>query len=210
MVVRGESLALSPLCLGSALLTIAQAALSLGCVGEAVGYVGRIIMWDNPYDEAGFQMQICCLIISPAFLSAGIYLTLKYLVLIFGESWSRIKPAWYTYVFITGDLVSLVLQGVGGGMAASADFGSEEQDNGTDIMIAGVVWQVFTLTVFGYLIIEYAFRTYRHRAELSPEATTLLQKKSFRCFIFAIAVGFVTIFARCIYRVPELAYGWRS
>ncbi|KAJ6196419.1 RTA1 like protein-domain-containing protein [Bipolaris maydis] len=185
-------------------------AMSLGCVGEAVGYAGRIIMWNNPFDTTGFQMQICCLIISPAFISAAIYLTLKYLVISFGESWSRLRPARYTHIFIAGDLLSLVLQGAGGGIAATADFGSEAQDNGTNIMIAGVVWQVFTLTIFGFLLVEYAIRTYKHREELSDEARTLLQQKSFRCFLFAIALAFVTIFARCVYRIPELAFGWRS
>jgi hypothetical protein len=167
-------------------------------------------MWDNPFSEAGFQMQICCLIIAPAFMSAGIYLTLKHLVITFGESWSRLRPAWYTYIFITGDFLSLLLQGVGGGMAATGDPGSEQQDNGTNIMIAGVVLQVVTLTIFGILLIEYAIRTYHHGAEISHEARALLQKRSFRSFMFAIALAFITIFTRCIYRIPELAFGWRS
>ena len=50
-------------------------ALWFGCLGEIVGYAGRIILHDNPWDETGFQMQICCLIIAPAFLAAGVYLT---------------------------------------------------------------------------------------------------------------------------------------
>lgn len=189
---------------------VSQVALSLGCVGEAVGYVGRVMLWNNPFDHAGFQMQICCLIISPAFLSAGIYLTLKHLVINFGESWSRLSPARYTHIFIAGDLLSLILQGVGGGLAATADFGTEEQDAGTDVMIAGVVWQVFTLTIFGYLLIEYAVRTYKRRDQVPAESMALLQKTSFRCFLFGIAIAFVTIFARCVYRIPELAFGWRS
>jgi len=42
----------------------------LGCAGEAVGYVGRIIMHNNPWDSAGFQTQICTLIFSPVSLSS--------------------------------------------------------------------------------------------------------------------------------------------
>jgi hypothetical protein len=125
-------------------------AMSLGCIGEVVGYIGRVMMWDNPFSEAGFQMQICCLIIAPAFISAAIYLTLKHIVYSFGESWSRLRPTWYTWIFIGCDLISLVLQGAGGGIAATADFGSELQDVGTDLMLAGVVWQVVCLTFFGY------------------------------------------------------------
>ena len=50
-------------------------AMFFGTLGEAIGYVGRILLNDNPWSEIGFQIQICCLIISPAFITAGVYLT---------------------------------------------------------------------------------------------------------------------------------------
>ncbi|KAF2995796.1 hypothetical protein E8E13_000103 [Curvularia kusanoi] len=168
------------------------------------------MMWNNPFDEAGFQMQICCLIIAPAFISAAIYLTLKHIVFSFGDSWSRVRPGWYTWIFIGCDLLSLVLQGVGGGMAASADFGSDMQDVGTDLMLAGVIWQVVCLTMFGYLLGEYLFRTYRHRKELSSQAMDLFHDTKFRLFIMAIILAYLTILVRCAYRIPELSDGWRS
>jgi hypothetical protein len=175
-----------------------------------VGYAGRVILYNNPFDETGFQMQICCLIISPAFVSAGLYLTLKHIVINFGESWSRLPPAWYTRIFITGDILSLVLQGAGGGIAATADDGSDLQDIGSNLMVAGVVLQVVVLFCFGALLVEYTLRTYRRRDQLSAAAMRLFHKTSFRCFIFAIIVGFLGIFIRCIYRIPELTGGWGS
>jgi hypothetical protein len=187
-----------------------QIALCLGCIGEAVGYGGRIMLYNNPFDENGFTIQICCLIISPAFVSAGIYLTLKHIVINFGEKWSRLKPVWYTRVFIAGDIFSLVLQGAGGGLASTADAGSNLQDVGTDLMIAGVIFQVVILAFFGYFLTEYTLRTYRRRDQLSEESMTLFRKTSFRCFMSAIIVAFVAIFVRCVYRIPELTGGWRS
>jgi len=185
-------------------------AMSLGCIGETVGYIGRIIMWNNPFDTAGFQMQICCLIIAPAFISAALYLTLKHIVQSFGDSWSRVRPGWYTWIFIGCDLLSLVLQGVGGGMAASADFGSSMLDVGTDLMLAGVVWQVVCLTFFGYFLGEYLFRTYRHRRDISLQAMELLRDTKFRLFLMAVVSSYLTVLVRCAYRIPELADGWRS
>lgn len=185
-------------------------AMSLGCIGEIVGYIGRIIMWNNPFDEAGFQMQICCLIIAPAFISAALYLTLKHIVQSFGDSWSRVRPGWYTWIFIGCDLLSLILQGIGGGMAASADFGSDMQDVGTDLMLAGVIWQVVCLTFFGYFFGEYLFRTCRHRREISSQAMELFCNTKFRLFLMAIVSAYLTILVRCAYRIPELAGGWRS
>jgi hypothetical protein len=168
------------------------------------------MMYNNPYSSLGFEIQICCLIISPAFVSAGIYLTLKHLVLNFGTAWSRLPPVWYTRIFITGDIFSLVLQGAGGGIAATADAGSSLLDVGTNLMIAGVVLQVVLLAIFGALLTEYTLRTSKRRDQLSSEAMTLFHKTSFRCFIFAIIVGYMGIFIRCVYRIPELTGGWRS
>jgi hypothetical protein len=158
----------------------------------------------------GLFFRICCLIISPAFVSGGIYLTLKHIVLSFGESWSRLKPVWYTRIFIAGDLFSLVLQGAGGGIASTADAGSTMQDVGTDLMIAGVIFQVVILSVFGYLLAEYTLRTYRRRDQLSAQAMSLFHKTSFRCFAGAIIAAFIGIFVRCVYRIPELTGGWGS
>lgn len=33
-------------------------AMLLGCVGEILGYTGRILMWQNPWGQEGFLMQI--------------------------------------------------------------------------------------------------------------------------------------------------------
>lgn len=185
-------------------------ALCLGCIGEAVGYGGRVMLNMDVFDDNAFTIQICCLIISPAFVSAGIYLTLKHIVINFGEKWSRLPPVWYTRIFIAGDIFSLVLQGAGGGLASTADPGSSLQDVGTNLMIAGVIFQVVVLAFFGYFLTEYTIRTYRRRDQLTHEAMALFHKTSFRCFMGAVIVAFVGIFVRCVYRIPELTGGWGS
>lgn len=182
----------------------------LGCAAEALGYAGRVILNNNPYDSVGFQIQICCLIIAPAFIAAGIYVTLKHFTITFGESWSRLRPAWYTYIFITGDIFSLVLQGAGGGIAATADAGSSLLDLGTNLMITGVVFQVVILFVFGFLFVEYTIRTYRRADRLTAESLALLADIKFRLFVGGILVAYLGIFTRCVYRIPELTGGWRS
>ncbi|KAK2816749.1 hypothetical protein FQN49_008020, partial [Arthroderma sp. PD_2] len=67
-------------------------AMTVGCLGEAIGYVGRIILHDNPFSSVGFQMQITTLIMAPAFFSAAIYLILKHLCLALGPNLSILKP----------------------------------------------------------------------------------------------------------------------
>jgi hypothetical protein len=33
-------------------------ALMLGCLAECVGYIARILLWNNPYNDMGFNIQI--------------------------------------------------------------------------------------------------------------------------------------------------------
>jgi hypothetical protein len=166
-----------------------------GCVLEGAGYIGRVMMHSNPWNDSGFNLQITCLIIAPAFLSAAIYLTLKHITLYLGPQYSIIKPRWYTYIFIGCDILSLTLQGAGGGIAASADRGSNMLNVGSDLMIAGIVWQVVTLSAFAGMVGLYFWRVWREK----PGALSATDLR-FKLFLFGVFVAYITIFVRCVYR----------
>lgn len=73
-------------------------ALTLGVICEILGYAGRVMSWQNQWNENGFLMQICCLTIAPAFMAAGVYLCLRRIVYAFGPENSRIPPEYYTRI----------------------------------------------------------------------------------------------------------------
>lgn len=150
---------------------------------------------------------------APAFLAAGIYLLLKHIVLTFGEEYSRLKPDYYVWLFLTCDILALILQAVGGGMAASAGDDDHSRDIGTNIMLTGIVWQVVTLILFGLLVIDYALsvrRAQKAGKPLNPAASELRKSPRFLWFRIGIFVAYLAIFTRCAYRIPELALGWAS
>jgi hypothetical protein len=70
----------------------------LGIACEIIGYAGRIKSWYNQWLEDGFLMQVVCLTIGPAFLSAGVYLCLSRIVAVYGPENSRIPAGWYTRI----------------------------------------------------------------------------------------------------------------
>lgn len=144
-----------------------------------------------------------------AFLAAAVYLTLKYLVLTVGEQYSRLPAKYYTWIFILCDLLSLILQGAGGGLAATADTDASAA-TGNNLMMAGIVWQVFTLLVFGILAGEYAARAYRRRSEWTQPVVNLVSSMRFKLFVGSIATAFTVILIRCVYRIAEMAGGWRN
>ncbi|KAF2430915.1 RTA1 like protein, partial [Tothia fuscella] len=184
-------------------------AMVIGGLSEAVGQGGRIMLHKNVYDDAGFKLQIVLLTLAPAFLCAGIYLTLKHLVISFGASFSRLPPKWYTWIFISCDIFSIVLQGAGGGLASAADDNDTTLLNaGNNLMIAGLAWQVFTLVLFGALSAEYVYQIRRHVHELNPQTHDMRQSKRFKFFVGAVALAYIAILMRCVYRVAEMAGGW--
>lgn len=94
---------------------------TLGCLLEMAGYIGRLLMHQNPWSSSGFKLQVVALVLSPSFIAAGIDLTMKHVALTFGKELSRIQPRLYTWVFIGVDIFSIVVQAAGGGIAASGD-----------------------------------------------------------------------------------------
>lgn len=125
------------------------------------------------------------LTIAPAFFSASIYLCLSRIIVIYGRSVSRLRPAIYTITFISFDLFSLVLQAVGGAIAASTNDGSSQQA-GINIMIAGLAFQVFSLFFFMSLCADFAYSVYRKQSSLDPAHATVRNSTKFKAFQLGI------------------------
>lgn len=72
--------------------------MTLGLVIEIVGYATRIWSYYNQWIENAYLIQLICITLAPAVFSAGIYLCLAWIVLIYGPDNSRIKPIKYTII----------------------------------------------------------------------------------------------------------------
>lgn len=118
---------------------------------ETLGWAGRLASSQNmnwiPFfggfyrsDRNFFIMQICCLIIAPAFLAAAIYIILGYTINHVGAQYSPIKPKTYLWIFVSGDVFSLVIQAVGGGIASGNDNDLERANMGANIMVCAVAF----------------------------------------------------------------------
>ena len=107
---------------------------------------------------------LICLTIAPCFLSAGIYLCLSRIIVVCGEHHARFKPKTYTIIFISCDVFSLVLQALGGALADTAKPKSSLLHTGVNIMIAGLAFQVISLTIFMLLCGDFARRVIKHGA----------------------------------------------
>jgi len=177
-----------------------MAAMLLGCIDEILGYVGRILLWQNPWNHAGFIMQIVLITIGPVFFSAAIYVLLYQIVNYISVKHSRFPPKVFYYTFIPCDIISLILQAVGGAMSSSSNGSSNV---GVNIALAGLAFQVATLVVFILLTVDYFVRSrsvWRYGDIHLP--------RQFKIFVGFIAFATILILIRCCYRVYELSEGY--
>ncbi|KFZ16532.1 hypothetical protein V502_05047 [Pseudogymnoascus sp. VKM F-4520 (FW-2644)] len=178
-----------------------------GLLLEIIGYVGRVQIHFNPFKFDPFLEYLICLTIGPAFLTAAIYLCLARIVVMYGEGASRIKPRTYTLVFISCDFLSLVLQGGGGGLTATANDPNAIQ-TGVNIMVAGLIFQVVSLTVFMLLCIDFAFRLRRYPNKVNSSTISVRSTFKWKAFLICLAIATITIFVRSIFRAAELYQGF--
>ncbi|KAF2729137.1 RTA1-domain-containing protein [Polyplosphaeria fusca] len=188
-----------------------SAVVSIGCLGEALGYIGRLMMHNNPWSATAFKIQVICLVLSPACLAAGIYLTLKHIVLALGPEMSRLKPHLYTWIFIGCDVVSILIQAAGGAIAAGGDDSSRSKA-GNNLMIAGIAFQVATMAFCLVLATDFSIALSRSKTLSSRSAQRpIALSNSLRGLYYYLTcsfAAFLAIFVRSIYRLPEMAGGW--
>lgn len=85
---------------------------------------------------------------------------------------------------------------------------SGNSTTGINIAIAGLAFQVSTLSIFSFLAIDYAIRYLRGRkaGEVERRQLTL----HFKIFISFLVLAILLILIRSIYRIDELRSGYRG
>ena len=182
-----------------------------GLVLEIVGYAGRLLLHNDPFNINYFIIYLVCLTIAPAFVMASIYFSTGRVVHAYGSQHSRIRPRSYALICIATDLVSLILQAVGGGIAAVAV--KTDGDNipmGTHILVAGLAFQLFSTLLFAALVTDFSWRYYKSRSSRDSSSVTARNRVRWKGLLVALAVATVCIFVRSAFRVDELQAGFGS
>jgi hypothetical protein len=168
----------------------------LGSLLEALGYVGRVQLSSNVWNQGAFIQQITLLVVAPSFLAASLYLSMKALVIYLGPEHTRLPARWWTWAFVGADMFGFVLQLAGGGISSTAGDDADLADVGNNVTIVGISFQAATMIVAAGLFGSFLRNLIRSDGRV---AITRLPK-GIKLFIGAGAVAFFTILVRCIYR----------
>jgi hypothetical protein len=178
------------------------------------GYAARVSLNANPWNTQAFETQICAIILGPTLVCISIYLTLKHVCLALNPTLSRIRPALYPFVFVPLDTTCLLIQAIGGALAAGATNTDVPKltllKAGNNMIIAGIALQVVVLLGFGAVCGDLFLR-FRNwlggggddggdEAGRRAAASALWKNSRFRMFLGAVAGAYACVLIRCIYR----------
>lgn len=166
------------------------------------GYIGRIQLNSNPWNQGAFELQICAIILAPTLICISIYLTLKHIILALNPALSRVRPKLLPFIFVPADVSCLLLQAIGGGLAAQGKKNVGLLNTGNHVIITGIALQVVVLLAFGSMCLDYYVRVRRwlRTDGATAEARALWADRKFRMFACAVLGAYLCVQIRCIYR----------
>ncbi|KAJ7607931.1 RTA1 like protein-domain-containing protein [Roridomyces roridus] len=159
-------------------------------------------------------MQISSIIIAPTPLLAANFIIFARIIQRLGTEYSRLTPWRYTIVFLPCDITALVIQGVGGGLASSAD-DLAGSNRGANVMLGDIAFQFAVIIVFSILGADFLWH-YIHDRPVHHDPTS--KRDSYSSCISAadalypsssrFAMSHVITF--CLFSAPQERYVFNS
>lgn len=142
-------------------------------ISELIGWGARLWSSQNINVLTPFLMQISTTIFAPTFTAAANFIILGTIINRVGAQYSRLPAPLYGIIFVTIDVAALIVQAIGGGMAASAaenetPSGPSQAARGGHIMLGGIVVQLVEIIVSFILAAEFFFNYAKGKAVRSP------------------------------------------
>ncbi|PSN61798.1 RTA1 like protein [Corynespora cassiicola Philippines] len=172
---------------------------AIGGIFEFAGYCARASAHNKTGRIMPFAVQNVFILLGPALFAASIYMCLSRIIRsVRAENLSLIKPRKLTATFVTGDILSFVVQGGAAGLMVTG----KNAKLGEGIVIAGLMIQIIMFGFFAATAVIFQSRITRSP---TPEAynPSIPWKKSLRMLFIVSAL----IMIRSLFRVVEYAMG---
>ncbi|KAG0700332.1 RTA1 like protein-domain-containing protein [Suillus ampliporus] len=186
----------------------------LAGVLEVLGWSARLWSSRSPKLLTPYEMQIVGTIVAPTPLVAANFIILGKIITQLGPQFGRLTPKMYTTLFCSFDIICLIVQAVGGASAAHAAGQKTSATMGANIMLGGIVAQLFAIVVYVTLAAEFLLRLKYNAPFRYVDKSHILEKgqstesKNSQLMLFGVGFCTLCIFIRSVYRTVELANGW--
>jgi len=181
---------------------------------EVIGWAARTYSHFQPGKLMPYLIQNIATVNGPTPLVAAYFIILAEIIRRLGPCYSRLRPKMYAVIFLTADLVSLTVQGVGGTLAAIAAGNDKDPEKGGRIMLGGIIFQMIAITFYMGLAIEFVYRYLTdkpfQRPNNEPPSGNYFMDKNMKSALFGSAFASLALYVRSIYRTIELIDGWEG
>lgn len=180
---------------------------------EIVGWSARLQshFGDGVTLYTPYVTQLCTTVLAPTPLVAANFVILGQIISRLGQQYSRLSAKWYTIIFVSCDFVALVIQALGGAVASTAASKNTDPRPGSNLMLAGIVFQLVAITVYMLLAAEFILRSVYDRPIKAGDSNgrrNADMDRKMKAMLAALAISSVCIYIRSYYRTIELADGW--
>ncbi|KAK1144135.1 hypothetical protein N8T08_005797 [Aspergillus melleus] len=143
----------------------------VGGVFQIIGYICRVLAHSDKENVPIYAIQTLLILLAPPLYAASIYMTLGRLIrYLNAEHLSVVPVKWLTRIFVTGDVLSFLMQASGGGIMASGTISA--MNTGENVTIGGLCVQLIFFGVFVIASIIFHLRIRKSPTSVSLAATS--------------------------------------
>lgn len=170
---------------------------STGLIFEIIGYIARSLSAKkDPYSLIYFIINYFFIVTAPVFLAAGVYTILSALIARLGNKYSFLRPAFILAFFIASDAISTIVQVAGASLIGVKESRREDPTSANNILLAGLAYQVFAMSIFVVLMTTFQIRARRK-----------IKQHRLQVFCLSFSVSTLMVYMRTIFRLIETAEG---
>ncbi|KAL5042948.1 hypothetical protein BDW71DRAFT_216610 [Aspergillus fruticulosus] len=180
------------------------------CIGglfEVIGFGARAACTDNTSELMPYTLQSVFILLGPVLYAASVYMVLARLIRSVGaEKYSLIRITRVTKTFVTGDIVSFLVQGSGAGLMA---MGGSMANTAKGIVIAGLLIQI---VAFGFFMVTSV--VFDKRMRRCPTSCSMSRNGGngvgWKEHLYPLYAVSLLIMVRSVFRVIEYAMGQKG
>ncbi|OSD03392.1 RTA1-domain-containing protein [Trametes coccinea BRFM310] len=192
----------------------------LAGIAEVVGWAARTKSSYDPTLRMPFIIQTSILVLAPTPFVAALFVGFGRIAARLGAQYSRLSPKLYSRIFLTADILSLLIQGGGGGIAAANTNDPDKARLGSDIILGGLIIQIISMSIFCFFMADYAYRRAKDRPFRAPEPVSYAEAglpsgrhvmdRKMMMLVAGVIISTALIYIRSVYRIIEFANGFNG
>ncbi|TPX11702.1 uncharacterized protein E0L32_007681 [Thyridium curvatum] len=174
----------------------------IGGFMECIGYATRAVAYNQTGKLVPFALQNSMILLAPVLLAATIYATLGRVISgVNADKYAIVRPRWITRLFVTGDILSLLVQGSAAGLMLMEG----RMKTGQNIVILGLVIQILLFGLFCLTAALFHVRMRRCPTEGHRSGGEEWERQIYRLYGVSALVMF-----RSVFRLVEFIMGYNA